>query len=134
LVNNPAWAGQIATQLDEARRDFPNATVDINVFAPSTGVFTLFFSTSHDDGALYVPNYSIQVVDEGLFRRMYVGELAEANNIELPPTTFSEVIRKYYYGDIGNLVMRMTFGAYEPRDDEILDDFNLYYTKLQMRP
>lgn len=89
LVNNPAWAGQIAFQLGEARRDFPHATANISVFAPSTGVFTIFFSSSRDDGALYVPTYSMHVVDEGLFRRMYAGELAEANDIELAPTTFA---------------------------------------------
>ena len=88
LKTNPTWSAQIAFQLNEARADFPNAIADISVFSPSTGVFTIFFTTSREDGLLYVPTYSITIIEGEDPKRMYAGELAEATDRELSSTRF----------------------------------------------
>lgn len=132
LVNNPAWAAQITSQLEEARRDLPDALAKISIYSPSTGVFTIFFTTTRDDGVLFVPTYSIEIHDGRGPRRMYAGELTEGKNRDVGISAFLEVLRKHYDGSIGNLVMLMSSGGYEPRDSEILDDLNLDYTSFRV--
>jgi hypothetical protein len=132
LANNEAWANQIVAQLEETRREYPEATADISIFSPSTGVFTLFFTTSREDGALYLPSYSIRISDgAGVVRRLYVGELQGTNDIHVPSDAFHNILRKYYDGDIGHLLMTMTWGGYESRDSEILEDLNLDYASFR---
>jgi hypothetical protein len=131
LVNNPAWSAQIASQLDEARTDFSNAAANISVYSPSTGIFTIFFTTAREDGFLYVPTYSIIIAEGDNTKRLYAGELTEATDTELAPTAFSEILAKYYYNDIGILCMLMTSGGYETRDAQILGDLSLDYTSFR---
>jgi hypothetical protein len=132
LVNNQAWAAQISSQLEEALRDFPDAFAKVSIYSPSTGVFTIFFTTTRDDGVLYVPTYSIEIHDSRGPRRLYAGEITEAKDLDVGPMTFLEVLRKHYEGDIGGLVMLMSSGGYESRDAEILDDLNLDYTSFRV--
>jgi hypothetical protein len=131
LPNNPVWAGTIRTQLEEAKNDFPAGTVDVSVFAPSTGILTLLFATTKDDGVLYVPSYGLSVYDDGNPARIYVGELAPGDPEPRSPTTFVEVLKRYYGGDIGGLIMSMTWGGYETRDIDILYDLGLAYSSFR---
>jgi len=127
LPNNPVWKQMLQQQLHEAKTDFPNGAVDLSVFAPSTGVFTLFLVVSMENGALYCPNYGLLVREGATNRRMYVGELMPANDVPLEPHAFTRVLKKYYHGELGNLMMSMTWGGYAVRDIDILDDLDLVY-------
>lgn len=131
LPNNPVWAGMIRTQLEEAKNDFPAGTVDVSVFAPSTGILTLLFATTKDDGVLYVPSYGLSVYDDGIPARIYVGELASGDPEPRSPTTFLDILKRYYGGEIGGLAMSMTWGGYETRDIDILDDLGLVYSSFR---
>ena len=126
LSNNPVWRTNILSQLDEIRREHPQAEVDITIFNPSTGIFTLFFAISRDDGILYVPQYSL-LVRETEPRSMYFGELVAEGNA----TTFRAVLDEFYYGDLGALLMTATWGCYESRDTEILERLGLVYRSFR---
>lgn len=131
LPNNPVWASMIRTQLEEAKNNFPAGTVDVSVFAPSTGILTLLFATTKDDGVLYVPSYGLSVYVDGNPVRIYVGELVSGDPEPRSPTTFLDILKRYYGGDIGNLTMSMTWGGYEIRDIDILDDLGLAYSSFR---
>ena len=131
LPNNPVWASMIRTQLEEAKKDFPEGTAEVSVFAPSTGILTLLFATTKDDGVLYVPSYGLSVyVDENPVR-IYVGELVSGGPEPRSPTTFLDILKRYYDGHIASLVMSMTWGGYEARDIDILDDLGLAYSSFR---
>jgi len=126
LSNNPIWQRTILDQISEAQTEFPSCQLDVSVFVPTTGLMTLFFSLQ-EDGILYVPSYSLTVRDGNKLRRMYIGELLPEDDQPRGPETFLNVISKYYGGDLGVLVMSMTWGGYEPRDIEVLEDVGLLY-------
>ncbi|GAA4129526.1 endonuclease NucS domain-containing protein [Aminobacter aganoensis] len=127
LPNNPVWAGMIRDQLEEARTEFPKATVDVSIYSPSTGMLTLFFTVTQETGALYVPTYTLAIQNEGELRRIYIGELSSLDDNPISADAFTNVLSNYYEGDIGMLVMTMTWGGYEARDIDILEDLNLGY-------
>ncbi|GAB0115556.1 endonuclease NucS domain-containing protein [Acidisoma sp. C75] len=131
LPNNPVWVSMIRTQLEEAKDDFPEGMADVSVFAPSTGILTLLFATTKDDGVLYVPSYGLSVYVDGNPVRIYVGELVSGGSEPRSPTIFRDILKRYYGGDIGSLVMSMTRGGYETRDIEILDDLGLVYSSFR---
>ncbi|MET3927518.1 endonuclease NucS domain-containing protein [Devosia sp. 2618] len=131
LPNNPVWESSLKAQLQEAKEEFPDCSADISVFAPSTGIITLLFATSKDDGVLYVPSYSLVVRNGDAISRIYVGELSGSDNDARSPSTFLDIINKYYGGDIGLLTMSMTWGGYEARDIDILDDLGLIYSSFR---
>ena len=126
LVNNPVWQSTIRDQLAEAQAEFANYQVDVSIFVPTTGLLTLFFSIQ-DNGILYVPSYSLAVRDGEELKRMYIGELIPDDDRPKSPETFLDVISKYYHGDLGAMLMSMTWGGYEARDIDILDDLGLLY-------
>jgi hypothetical protein len=127
LPNNPVWRGMIGNQLEEARSDFPQGTVDVSIFAPSTGMFTLYFAVTQEDGVLYVPTYSLLAKTNGEVLRMYAGELRGTGKKSVKPEAFRRVLNKYFAGDIGSMVMTMTWGGYDARDIDILEDLGLTY-------
>lgn len=127
LPNNPVWIGMIRDQLEEARNDFPDGTADASIYSPSTGVLTIFFAVKQETGVLYVPTYSLAIHDKGELCRMYVGELSTLDDAPLDPEAFTHILSKYYESDIGALVLTMTWGGYETRDIDILEDLRLVY-------
>jgi len=127
LPNNPVWAGMIRDQLEEARTDFPNGTVNASIFSPSTGIFTLFFAVTREQGVLYIPSYGLTINNDGEPSRIYIGELLAATDAPQSPDTFTEVLSKYYHGELGEVIMNMTWGGYEPRDIDVLEDLGLIY-------
>ncbi|MGO7969590.1 endonuclease NucS domain-containing protein [Rhizobium ruizarguesonis] len=131
LVNNSQWLAQISHQLEEARKDFPFGEAEISVYVPTTGVFTLFFAATMENGILYVPTYTIQLSENGSLKRAYAGDLMPMSSNPLPPEALSAIVEKYYHGDLGFLVMTMTSGGYEARDLDILEDLNLTYSSFR---
>ncbi len=127
LPNNPVWRGMIRDQLDDARSDFPEGTVHVSIYAPSTGILTLYFAVTQENGVLFVPTYSLSVEADGEVRRMYAGELQSSDTAPVAPEAYRHVLDEYYGGDVGSLVMTMTSGGYEVRDIDILEDLGLTY-------
>jgi len=127
LPNNPVWAGMVRAQLDEARIQFPQGAADVSIFSPSTGLMTLYFATTQDEGIKYVPSYTIVIRQNSDLRRAYAGELLATDLIAQPPEVFTSILTKYYNGDLGVLVMSMSWGGYETRDVDVLEDLGLIY-------
>lgn len=127
LINNPVWAGTIRQQLLEAQAEFAKATAHISIFSPSTGALTLFLSATKEDGVLFIPTYSIMIFADGVPQRMYAGELSSLSDSPASPDAFTDMLDKYYEGDIGLLVLTMNWGGYEHRDVDILEDLGLFY-------
>ncbi|MFG1410937.1 endonuclease NucS domain-containing protein [Xanthobacter sp. VTT E-85241] len=127
LPNNPVWAGMVRAQLEEARTDFPDGTAETSIFAPSTGLMTLFFAKTQESGINYVPSYTILIRNDADVCRAYVGELLAADDAVQPPEAFLDILMNYYSGDLGSLVMSMTWGGYEARDIDMLEELGLIY-------
>ena len=126
LSNNPVWRSAIRAQLAEARADFPDAELDVSIFAPTTGLMTLFYAMQ-DKGILYLPSYSLAIIENAEPRRVYIGELGPTDDEPRGAETFLKVVADYYQGDFFGMLMTTTWGAYEPRDLDILDDLGLAY-------
>ena len=120
LEQNDAWRGQSLRALDEIAKQFPDSEVDINIFNPSAGVMTLFFAASREDGVLYVPNLGLTVYHEDKAVRLYYGCLVEIGE----GISFQSVVRKYYDRSLFGLLFTLTWGGYEGRDTQILEDFD----------
>ena len=123
LSVNPIWRSNILAHLDEIENDHPDSEVDISIFSPSTGLFTLFFAVTKEQGILYVPTYSMAVKNNGDTATLFFGELAAGEN----QRTFREVIDKFYDGDIRGFLMSATWGYREERDSELLDFVGIQY-------
>lgn len=127
LPNNPVWAGMVRAQLEEARTDFPGGTAKSSIFSPSTGLMTIFFAATQETGISYVPSYTILIRDDADVCRAYVGELLAEDGAAQPAEAFTDILMKYYSGDLGLLLMSMTSGGYEARDIDVLEDLGLIY-------
>ena len=71
----------------------------------------------------------MKVNDE--IRRMYAGELKPTDNSPVEPKAFTHVLNEFYEGHIGALTMTMTWGGYETRDIEILEELGLTYDSFR---
>lgn len=131
LPNNPVWQTMVRHQVEEAQADYPACTMDVSIFAPSTGMMTLFFATTQDERFRYIPNYNLAVKEGDDLRRMYVGELKNLIEGSTEPELFQLIISKYYEGHLSALVMSMTWGGYEARDIDILEDLGLIYSSFR---
>lgn len=123
LANNPAWAANVLAHLQEVDDLLPNGEVDINIFNPSTGLFTLYLAATQDRGERYVPSYCITVEKGGDATTIFIGQL----DVRDTQTTLREVIDRFYQGNIGNLALSMTWGGQERRDTELLDVLGIEY-------
>jgi len=122
LTHNPVWKRQILTMLDEVSQDFPNSTIDLHIYNPSTGVFTLLFPLVFEKGERYIPNFSLSVHTEEAVR-IYTGGL----QCEGIPIDYDALLDKYYSGTTEALFLSMTWGGNDPRDTEILEDVGFRY-------
>ncbi len=60
-----------------------------------------------------------------------IGELRVADGGAQPPDTFARILMKYYSGDLGLLLMKMSSGGYEARDIDVLEDLGLIYDSFR---
>ena len=123
LANNPAWAANVLAHLQEIDDLLPHSEVDIHLFCPSTGLFTLYLAATQDQGDRYVPSYRITVKKGGDATTIFFGQLDGRDT----QTTFREVIDRFYQGKIGMLALSATWGGREPRDTEQLDFLGIEY-------
>lgn len=128
LRDNLIWKGQLSRILDEIVLDFPTSIIEVNVFNPSAGVMTLYLVATDEQGIRYCPNYWINVKERNEVVKTYVGALWPDGN----PKGFDEIISKYYDGQIFGLLFTMTWGGYESRDTDVLEDLGLQYKSFRI--
>jgi Endonuclease NucS len=122
LKNNPIWSQHILRCLSDIEQDFPHAKIDLSLFNPSTGVLTIYFAATREDGVLYVPMYSLVVLDPHPVR-IYFGALAKLGDA----ASFDVVLKEFYDGCVSGLLLTMAWGGYEDRDLEILERLGAGY-------
>lgn len=132
LKFNPTWKSQILSILDEELALSSNGIANIRIFAPSTGLLTLFFSTSRDDGLQFIPSFSVAISEEGKDIRGYLGDLAPISDDDVEPEKYSKLLNEFYDGDVGSLLLSTTWGGYETRDAEVLEFLNLEYSTVRI--
>lgn len=127
LKTNPSWLSQINKVLDDISMDNSNDSVEMNIFCPSSGLFTLFFMATEEDSNSHMPGYEIVVKDAlGNIKRFYLGILSPSGQ----PATLDEILGKYYDGRMGNLMLLAGAGFYETRDADVMDDLGLVYKTI----
>ncbi len=122
LEVNPVWRNHILQIIEEIKSEFPDSKIDIYVFNPSTGVFTIYYALTKENGYLYLPNYYILVKNPNE-TRLYFGAL-EANGSS---TSFPQLLQKYYGGNLTALLMAVTWGGKDERDSDIVEDLGAQY-------
>lgn len=83
---------------------------------------TIYFLTHKENGLLFMPNYSV-VVKNPEPVRIYYGVIENCAD----SLTLEEILSKYYDGDLFMLLWSMTWGGYESRDVDILEDMGATY-------
>lgn len=126
LEQNPVWKHHVLRALDEIQHEFPEAEVDVSIYNPATGILTLYFPTTRDDGFLYIPTYSLIVRNPKPVRMYYGGLQADGS-----PITFRQILNKYYEGNLLGLLLTMTWGGRESRDTDILEDLGAEYRSFR---
>lgn len=122
LVSNPVWKNHILRIIDEIRIEFPFCEIDISIFNPGTGVFTIYYALTKEQGYLFLPSYSILIKNPGV-TRMYYGALEAAEEA----LTLPEILQKYYGGSLSSLLATTTWCAREYRDGDIIESLGLQY-------
>jgi hypothetical protein len=128
LQNNPGWTSQLLHALEDIESEHPNAEIDVQIYNPSAGIMTIYHAATDEEGLKYCPSYWINIRYGGTPVRMYVGGLRS----EGEPMDFTEILQKYYDGDIFGLLLTMSWGGYESRDSEILEDLGLRYRTVRV--
>ncbi|HEY9213375.1 MAG TPA: endonuclease NucS domain-containing protein [Ancylobacter sp.] len=128
LATNPAWLAQIGRVVDEASAAWPGGTARIAVFAPSSGVFSLYFIAT-DNTASHLPQYEITVnAADGTAVAVYFGLLVPEGH----PASLQQILNKYYDGRMGSLMFLASAGFYERRDADVMDDLGLAYRSFRI--
>lgn len=124
LSTNRAWLAQINRVLDDVLHDMPKANVDITVFCPSSGLFTIYFIATDTNSMDHIPFYEFTVKDESdIVLRRYCGLLAPNGE----PRNLEEILERYYDGRMGRMMFLASAGFYEVNDSDVLDDAGLIY-------
>jgi len=127
LALNPVWKRHLQQIVDEAIAECPNSEIETWVYNPSTGVFTIYYPVTSFHGALYIPSYTVLVRNPDVIR-MYFGALQENGD----PLSFSQILIKYYEGDLTALLATMLWGGTEDRDSEIVEDLGMQYRSFRV--
>lgn len=122
LKTNPVWQSHILRIIDEVESEFPDSEIDISIFNPCTGIFTIYYTLTQDNGFLYLPGYHI-LVKNPVDTRMYFGAL----ETDSPAKTFSQLLAKYYDGSLDVLLISLTWGGRDERDSDIVEDLGAQY-------
>lgn len=127
LRDNPVWRTHILREIDEIKRDFPESQIDISVFNPCTGIFTIYYAMTKEHGFLYLPSYTITVrTPEDV--RMYYGALEAIESA----MDFQQILEKYYEGEISALLVTATWGGRDERDSDIIEDLGAQYRSYRI--
>lgn len=127
LEENSAWKNQILRILSDVKVEFPDKDVEVSVYNPGTGLITILFVTTKEHGELYIPNYSLVIKDSNEPIRIYFGGVMDCGQ----PLTFKQLLNKYYDGDLGQLLLSLTWGGRDSRDNDIIDDLGGAYRSFR---
>lgn len=127
LVLNPVWKRHLQQIVDAVTEEYPNSEIEIWIYNPSTGVFTIYYPMTSQHGELYIPSYAVLVKNPEV-TRMYFGALQENGD----PLPFSQILSKYYEGDLTALLATMLWGGTEERDSEIVEDMGMQYRSFRV--
>lgn len=128
LSTNPAWLAQIKRVLDEASAAWPDGSASINLFCPSSGVFTLYFIATEGSDS-HLPQYEVAVFSgDGQLVSAYFGLLVP----EGQPIALQALLDKYYEGRMGQLMFLASAGFLETRDADVMDDLGLAYRTFRV--
>ena len=127
LRNNPVWSAHILREIDEIKRDFPESQIDISVFNPCTGIFTIYYAMTKEQGFLYLPSYIITVRNPEEVR-MYCGALEAIESA----MDFQQILKKYYGGNLFALLTTVTWGGRDERDSDIIEDLGAQYRSYRI--
>lgn len=122
LAENPSWQAQVLRSLEEIESSFPESEIDVSIYCPGTGVHTVYYSVAREDGFLYVPTYTIMVLDPEPVV-MYYGAL----EYEGGGLSFDQVLHKYFDNDLWPLLVPLSWGGRDDRDVEIFEDLGALY-------
>lgn len=123
LQTNVVWLNQILRILKEVEHEFHDASIEVNVFYPSTGVFCIYYMLKNESTDS-LPNYYISVSDSyGHKIRNYFGCLQQ-NGMK---NSFNKILSSYYDNNIHQLIHTITWGGRDERDIDILEDMGLTY-------
>lgn len=122
LQSNPVWQSHILRIIEEIKLEFANSEIDISIFNPGTGIFTIYYALTKDQGFLYLPNYHI-LVKNPEETCLYFGALG-ANDSAI---AFPQLLTKYYYGTLDALLLSATWGGQDDRDSDIIEDLGVQY-------
>lgn len=132
LEYNVVWKHNFLRCLDDIELEFPESNIDVSIYNPSTGIFTIYNTLTQKHGSLYIPSYYI-IVHNPEPVRMYFGGLTDNGRM----TTFDQILKKYYMGDLTLLLFHISCGAQDYRDVEIKEDmgcmYRSYYCTLKDR-
>lgn len=126
LSENPVWKNQILRIIDEIKEEFPDAEIDVSVFNPCTGVFTVYYALAKENGMLHIPTYTIKVKIPDI-KRVYFGAIMD-NGFAI---NLKDILKKYYDGELGNLLILTTCGGRDERDNDIMEDMGLSYKSFR---
>lgn len=126
LEANPIWRAHILQHFDQIEVEFPDSELEVQIYTPSTGVLTLFYSTTRDEGQDYVPSYSVAVKNPDL-RRLYYGTPCPSGS----PESLDTIVSQFYDGDLAGLLLTMTWGGFEHRDVDIMEALGLAYRSFR---
>lgn len=127
LSDNPAWKANMLAHLQEIENDYPSTELDVYVFSPSTGLYTLYHALTNQPGDQYVPSYYIKFRHDGNAETIFFGLL----EVNATGVTFRQVVDRFYDGNAGKLAISATWGYREPRDAEVLDFLGISYASYR---
>lgn len=130
LRTNSVWQRQVCQVLDEARIGWPTGSAKINVFNPSSGLFSLYFMATTEPSSVHMPIYQIAVSSEdGELVRIYAGLLVPTGE---EPLSLQALLDKYYGGRMGQLMFLASGGFFETRDVDVMEDLGLAYRTFRL--
>lgn len=126
LAENPIWKAHILRMIEEIQIEFPNSEIDISIYNPCTGVFTIYYATTKEDGFLYIPSYSV-IVHHANGVRVYFGAPEKSGEA----LSFPQILDKYYEGSLTALLLSVTWGGRDTRDSDIVEDLGMQYCSFR---
>lgn len=127
LETNPAWRSQILRIIDDISLEFPKSEINIYVFNPSSGVFTIYNFIKNEFDEHYLPMYYILVKNPEVVCKYFGG--LESCGSSMP---FYKVLKKYYDGTLFSLLLTMTWGGTDNRDSDIIEDLGAQYRSFKI--
>ncbi|WP_172793113.1 hypothetical protein [endosymbiont 'TC1' of Trimyema compressum] len=74
MSENPVWKTHIIGIIEDIQDEFLNSEIKVSIFNPCTGVFTVYFATTKENGIIYLPSYHI-IIHNSDGDRIYFGAL-----------------------------------------------------------